>query len=99
MELLKQPLGHPMSMAEQVITLVSANAHIFSDMETSKVKELQALLLADFHTNHNDLINQLETTKALGDDVKEAIVNAAKEFKTNYIAENAGAQTESETEA
>ncbi len=99
MELLKQPLGHPMSMAEQVITLVSANAHIFSDIETSKVKELQALLLADFHTNHNDLINQLETTKALGDDVKEAIVNTAKEFKVNYMAENAGAQTESETEA
>ena len=37
MELLKQPLGHPMSMAEQVITLVAANAHVFSDLEAAQV--------------------------------------------------------------
>ena len=32
MELLKQPLGRPFTMAEQVITLVAANAHVFSDL-------------------------------------------------------------------
>ena len=41
MELLKQPLGHPMSMAEQVITLVAANAHVFSDLEAAQVKPFQ----------------------------------------------------------
>ena len=31
MELLKQPLGHPMSLAEQVITLVVATGSVLSD--------------------------------------------------------------------
>lgn len=29
MELLKQPLGHPMSLAEQVVTLVAATSRLF----------------------------------------------------------------------
>ena len=49
MELLKQPLGHPMSMAEQVITLVAANAHVFSDLEAAQVKPFQKEMLADFN--------------------------------------------------
>ena len=38
MELLKQPLGRPFTMAEQVITLVAANAHVFSDLPVEKIK-------------------------------------------------------------
>ena len=81
MELLKQPLGHPMSMAEQVITLVAANAHVFSDLEAAQVKPFQKEMLADFNMNHTDIINQLETTKSLSDDIKDSIVKAAESFK------------------
>ena len=84
MELLKQPLGNPFSMAEQVITLVSANAHIFSDMEASKVKKFRMDLLQEFHTNHSDLISQLENAKDLTDDIKDRIVDAAKDFVEHY---------------
>ena len=84
MELLKQPLGNPFSMAEQVITLVSANAHIFSDMDASKVKKFRMDLLQEFHTNHSDLISQLENAKDLTDDIKDRIVDAAKDFVEHY---------------
>ena len=40
MELLKQPLGRPFTMAEQVITLVAANAHVFSDLPVEKILSL-----------------------------------------------------------
>lgn len=81
MELLKQPLNHPLSMAEQVITLVSANAKIFSDLPIEKVKAFQMDLLSEFKENQKDIINKLNASKKLDDDVKEAIVEAAKEFK------------------
>ena len=81
MELLKQPLGHPFTMAEQVITLVSANAHIFSDVPADKIKQFRLDLLHDFALNHSDIISQLEASKDLSEDVKESIVEAATEFK------------------
>ena len=39
MELLKQPLCHPMSLADQVITLVAANKRLMLDVDTAKTKE------------------------------------------------------------
>ncbi|MGN0494817.1 MAG: F0F1 ATP synthase subunit alpha [Lachnospiraceae bacterium] len=84
MELLKQPLGNPFSMAEQVITLVAANAHVFSDMDALRIKKFRMDLLQEFHTNHGDLISQLESTKELTDDVKEGIIDVAKGFAENY---------------
>lgn len=87
MELLKQPLGNPFSMAEQVITLVAANAHLFSNIDALEIKKFRMELLQDFHTNHSDLISQLETSKDLADDVKEGIIEAAKQFAQSYQAQ------------
>ncbi len=90
MELLKQPLGHPFTMAEQVITLVSANAHIFSDVPADKIRQFRLDLLKDFAVNHSDIISQLEASKDLSEDVKESIVEAATEFKAQaFQAEEA----------
>ncbi|MDE6627216.1 MAG: F0F1 ATP synthase subunit alpha [Lachnospiraceae bacterium] len=81
MELLKQPLGAPFNMAQQVITLVAANAHIFSDLEVGEIKQFRMEMLKDFAENHRDIITRLETTKDLDDDLKKAIVEAAAAFK------------------
>lgn len=86
MELLKQPLGNPFSMAEQVIILVAANAHVFSDLEVDKIKQFRTELLADFHANHPEIISQLEASRDLSEDVKEAIIEAANAFKSQAEA-------------
>ena len=96
MELLKQPLGHPMSMAEQVITLVAANAHVFSDLDAAQVKPFQKEMLADFNMNHTDIINQLETTKSLSDDIKDSIVKAAESFKAVKMPKSVESETMTE---
>lgn len=85
MELLKQPLGHPFTMEEQVITLVAANAHIFSDLPVGEIKQFRMDLLEDFSKNHADIISRLNSTKDLTDDVKEAIIEAATEFKNGKL--------------
>ena len=83
MELLKQPLGRPFTMAEQVIILVSANAHIFSDVVLSDIKKFRADMLEFFKTEHPEIISTLESTKDLSEDTKSAIIDAATEFKKN----------------
>ena len=83
MELLKQPLGRPFTMAEQVIILVSANAHIFSDVALSDIKKFRADMLEFFKTEHPEIISTLESTKDLSEDTKSAIIDAATEFKKN----------------
>ena len=82
MELLKQPLGNPFSMAEQVITLVAANAHLFSDVPIPEIKKFRIDLLKFIEQEHIEIIGELEASKDLTDETREAIVKACEEFKT-----------------
>ena len=90
MELLKQPLGRPFTMAEQVITLVAANAHVFSDLPVEKIKAFRLGLLDDFAKNHADIIGRLDSSKDLADDVKDAIIQAANEYKQRSLEDENG---------
>ena len=80
MELLKQPLGHPMSLAEQVITLVVATGKLFLDIPKEQIKETQGKLLAYFHDLHPEIAEKIQTDKVLEDDLKEQILSVAEEF-------------------
>ncbi len=82
MELLKQPLGNPFSMGQQVITLVAANAHIFSDVPIPDIKKFRIDLLKYMAEEHIDIIGELESTKDLTDELREAIIRACEEFKS-----------------
>lgn len=80
MELLKQPLCHPLSMAEQVITLVAATNKLFLNVDIKKVKQTQMDMLAYFKDTEPDVIKEIEEGKVLTDDLKEHILEAGKEF-------------------
>ena len=82
MELLKQPLCHPMSLEDQVITLVAANKRLLLDVETAKTKEFQLGMLDFFHTEHMEIVNELNEKKVLDDTITEQIVEAVKEYKS-----------------
>ena len=85
MELLKQPLGRPLSMAEQVITLCAANGKVLLDVSLNKVKDFQMKLLEYFANEHPDIIRQIETGGVLDDELNRLIVNTAKDFKEKYV--------------
>ena len=100
MELLKQPLGRPLSMAEQVITLVLANDHIFSDIDAAGVKKFQNEILDEFNNNHKDIISQLATTKELPDELKEQIIEAATDYKNDVmVSADTGAAESTDSQA
>ena len=81
MEILKQPLYRPLSMAEQVITLVTATAKCLLDVPLAAIKEFQMGLLAEIRENHSEIITELEQGKVLTDELREAILAAVAEYK------------------
>lgn len=80
MELLKQPLCHPLTMPEQVVTLVAATNKLFLDTDIKKVKQTQMDMLAYFKDSEPDILKELEDEKVLTDELKERILEAAKAF-------------------
>ena len=85
MELLKQPLCRPLSMAEQVMTLCAANGRVMLDVPVSQVKDFQMKYLDYMKEQHSDIVRQLETTKALDDELNKQICDAAEEFKKEFL--------------
>ena len=82
MELLKQPLCHPMSLADQVITLVAANHRLFLDVEVKTLKKYQGELLEFFKAEHKDIVDEINEKKVLDEELTDKIVSAVKEFKS-----------------
>ena len=85
MELLKQPLCRPLSMAEQVMTLCAANGRVMLDVPVNQVKDFQMKYLDYMKEQHSDIVRQLETTKALDDELNKQICDAATEFKKEFL--------------
>ena len=80
MELLKQPLCNPLSMAEEVIILVAATNKVFLPVEVSEIKKKKLEMLEFFHSAHKDIVDEIEEKQVLTDELKDKIVAAAKEF-------------------
>lgn len=81
MELLKQPLGNPMSLSQQVITLVCAIGRKFVNIPVKEIKVYQKKLLTYFQELHSDIVDEIETDKVLSDELKKQILKAADEFE------------------
>jgi len=99
MELLKQPLGHPISMADQVMTLVAATNRTFANLPVEQVKPFQGEMLEYIHKNHPEIVNDLETNKTLEDSLKNEIIRAVEEFVAKKAGGTVSAQAPASEEA
>ena len=81
MELLKQPLGHPLSMEEQVVTLCAATAKIMVDVPIDQIKKFQNGMLQFFHEQYESLLQDIAMEKVLTPNRKEQILEAARAYK------------------
>ena len=81
MELLKQPLCHPLSLHEKVITLCAATHKVLLGVDKANIKSFQKEMLAYIETEHPEIGQEIEESKALTEELIEKIVEAAGEFK------------------
>ena len=81
MELLKQPLCNPLSMHQQVITLVAATHKKMMHVEVKKMKAYQMEMLEYFDRTYPEIGQEIEEKKVLTEELIEKIERAAEEFK------------------
>ena len=81
MELLKQPLYHPLSLHEKVITLCAATHKVMLGIEKRQIKKFQSDMLTYFDSNHPEIASEIEEKKVLSDELIGKIVDIAMEFK------------------
>ncbi len=84
MELLKQPLGKPLSLWQQVVTLVGAIGKRFTDVKKENMKRYQGELLEWFDLNQQDIITEIESTKQLESRLRDRILYAIDLYNENY---------------
>lgn len=82
MELLKQPLYHPMSLHAKVITLCAATHKEFLDIDKRAVKDFQNGLLEYFDRVHPEIGQEIEANKALTDELTRKILDVTAEYKS-----------------
>ena len=80
MELLKQPLEHPLSHAEEVVVLTAGESRKFIDVPVKQVKEYENAFLSWMEEAHRDIMEEIDRTGRLEDGLKERILKAADEF-------------------
>ena len=80
MQLLRQPTRAPLSMRDQVILLLTAQARCFLDIPPKEISRVKRELLDWFDANHGSLCLRIDHASAWSDKLKDEILAAAGEF-------------------
>ena len=78
MYILRQGRSAPLSQAQQIVTLVSAMAHIYQQVPVAQVCALRDDILKEFAANRQSLMLELEQGTPLTDDLRGQIIEFAK---------------------
>ncbi|MBO4910433.1 MAG: F0F1 ATP synthase subunit alpha [Lachnospiraceae bacterium] len=86
MELLKQPLGSPRSMADQVMLLTIVNSGAIDSVPVEMVREFTDKLLAKIHVEQQATVHDIETMGVLNDDEKYFLVELAEKELREFMS-------------
>ena len=89
MYILRQGRSAPLSQAQQIVTLVTAMAHIYQQVPVAQVCQLRDFLLGEFAVSRQTLMLQLDESGRMSDEDRETILKLARDFLTRYQAETA----------
>ncbi len=81
MELLKQPLYHPMSVSKQVIYLLCATSRILLDVPKKEFRGVIESFYNYFQGAHGGIVREIEASGLLSDDSRQAVLDALKDYK------------------
>ncbi len=80
MELLKQPLEHPLAMHEEVIILVAAEGRKMEHVPIAKVRQYKEKMLTFFNKEHPDICTDIEKSGSLSDETRKRILDSLDIF-------------------
>ena len=82
-ELLKQNQYSPMTIAEQVVSIFTGVNGYLDDLEVSQIRDFEKDLYDLIKSSHSDLIESINSTGNLDDDVSAKLTSIIEEFKKN----------------
>ncbi|HEX7185226.1 MAG TPA: hypothetical protein VF756_25605, partial [Thermoanaerobaculia bacterium] len=85
-ELLKQAQYRPYNVNEQVLSLFAGTQGFLDDLPVNEVLPFEAALLKHFRDEHPEIIDELERTKDLPNDLADKIRGVIRDFKTHARA-------------
>lgn len=85
-ELLKQKQYSPLSIAEQVITLMAATKGPFDKVPTNKMKEAQAELISLMESDHKDIVKELNSGAKPTEELEKKVLAAAEKVAHSFGA-------------
>ncbi len=83
-ELLKQKQYQPLSIAEQVVSLMAATKGAFDVVPTEKIKDAQAELIAYMEDKHGAVVKTLNKGDKPTEDIEKTILEAAQQVAKGY---------------
>lgn len=86
-ELLKQKQYQPMSIAEQVVTLVAATKGAFDGVPVEQIKVAQAQLISKIEADHKDIVKKLNTGDKPNEELLTEVVKVAEKIAHAYGAD------------
>ncbi len=83
-ELLKQGRYMPMPVAEQVVVIYAGNEGYLDDLPLGDVVRFRTELLDSIRAKNADIFDDINTKKALDDDIKAKMNAAIESFKQAF---------------
>jgi F-type H+-transporting ATPase subunit alpha len=80
-ELLKQNQYSPLSVAEQVISVFSGVNGYLDDIDLGEIKSFESDLIDLMRSSHQNIINSINESGNLDDDIKDKLIGIIEEFK------------------
>ena len=80
-ELLKQNQYSPLTVAEQVVSIFTGVSGYLDDIELNKIKKFETDLLEKVRNDHADLLENINTSGKLEDDIKGKIIEVIELIK------------------
>lgn len=86
MRLLRQKQSEPLSLWEQVVSLVAAEERVLLRVPVERIKDFQAAMLHYFATEQLDICSEITLVGDLSPELRERITEAAKAFARDNAA-------------
>jgi F-type H+-transporting ATPase subunit alpha len=85
-ELLKQPQYQPYPVSEQIISIFAATQGFLDDLPVPQVRPFEAAMLKHFRDELPEILEQLDRTGEMPNDLADRIRQAIRDFKTHANA-------------
>ena len=83
-ELLKQPVYHPMSVEDQVVSIFAGVRGFLDSIAVADVKAFEAQALADIKANYPEFLEEIRNTKVISDELDKKLTAFFEKFTQEF---------------